>query len=72
MSSFNERFLELKNAHGFTFPYIATLLNLTPRMVKAYAAGTAKPSFNALIALADLFDCSLDYLVGRSDEPKRR
>ena len=72
MSSFAERFSELKTAHNFTFPYIAAQLNLTPRMVKSYAAGTAKPSYNALIALADLFDVSLDYLCGRSDVKERR
>ena len=72
MPSFAERFSELKTDHNFTFPYIAEQLNLTPRMIKSYASGTAKPSYNALIALADLFDCSLDYLCGRSDVKERR
>ena len=34
--------------------------------------GIRKPAFDVLIALADYFDVSLDYLVGRSDEPERR
>ena len=40
--------------------------------MKGYVAGTVKPDFFKLIALADYFDVSLDYLVGRSDDPKRR
>ena len=31
-----------------------------------------EPAYQKLIALADYFDVSLDYLVGRSDDPKRR
>ena len=36
-----------------------------------YEYGEREPSFQKLIALADYFDVSLDYLVGRSDDPTR-
>ena len=35
-----------------------------------YEYGERKPSFDMLIALADYFDVSIDYLVGRTDNPK--
>ena len=34
-------------------------------------AGKNRPDFDGLIALADYFDVSLDYLVGRSDRWER-
>lgn len=36
-----------------------------------YHNGTVRPSLDVLIALADYFDVTLDYLVGRSDNPQR-
>jgi transcriptional regulator with XRE-family HTH domain len=33
--------------------------------------GVVSPSANTLISLADFFEVSLDYLVGRSDNPAR-
>ena len=36
-----------------------------------YEYGKVVPSAAILIALADYFDVSLDYLVGRSDDPQR-
>ena len=71
MDIFCERFKELKQSKNFTYPKLAELLSLNPRTVKGYAAGTIKPDYFKLIALADYFDVSLDYLVGRSDDPKR-
>ena len=34
--------------------------------------GEKQPHLSTLIALADYFDVSLDYLVGRSDDPERK
>lgn len=56
--------------------------NLTPQEIgKATYLGTLRyknletseksPTLEILIALADYFDVSLDYLVGRSDDPAR-
>lgn len=72
MDIFCERFKDLKNSKGFTYPKLAELLGLNPRTVKGYASGTIKPDYFKLIALADYFDVSLDYLVGRSDIQERR
>lgn len=40
-------------------------------MYQFYEYGKNEPTASVLIALADYFDVSLDYLVGRSDEPGR-
>lgn len=50
---------------------IATLLNLPLRTYQSYEYGEALPNIETLAILADFFDVSLDYLVGRSDDPQR-
>ena len=72
MEKFAERYKELKQERSLTYPKVAECLGLKTRVVQRYAAGAAKPDFYGLLALADLFDVSLDYLVGRSDDPARR
>ena len=46
--------------------------NASERVNQDYEYGKVIPSATVLIALADYFDVSLDYLVGRSDDPARR
>ena len=42
------------------------------RLYQSYEYGKVIPTATVIIALADSFDVSLDYLVGRSDVPERR
>jgi transcriptional regulator with XRE-family HTH domain len=38
--------------------------------ISQFASGSNLPSIEKLVAIADHFDVSIDYLVGRSDDPK--
>ncbi|MEV2911020.1 helix-turn-helix transcriptional regulator [Paenibacillus larvae] len=50
---------------------IAEKLGISTRAYRFYETGDRFPDFHGLITLADYFDVSLDYLVGRSDDPRR-
>ena len=51
---------------------IAEQLNIALRQYQRYEYGDSSPTLDVLIALADYFNVSLDYLVGRSDDHERR
>ncbi len=50
---------------------LAELLNITIRQYQRYESGEQEPNIAALITLADHFNVSLDYLVGRSNNQKQ-
>lgn len=72
MASFQERFIELKSQKSVMYKDIAATLGIGVRAVQKYAEGKGYPEYLGLIALADYFNVSIDYLVGRSDNPKRQ
>ena len=61
-----------RKAKNISQKQIAEDLSISLRAYKYYEAGEREPTVSVLIALADYFDVSLDYLVGRSDDPARR
>lgn len=69
---FCDRLSELKQSRGATLSQLAEAVGISTRAIKYYASGEREPSLSTLIALADYFDVSLDYLVGRSEDPARR
>lgn len=48
----------------------AEISGVSERVYQSYEYGKVIPTVTVLIALAEHFDVSLDYLVGRSDNPK--
>lgn len=69
---FAERLKELRTERQVTQLMLAQALGMTDRTFRKYEARSIDPTLSVLIALADYFDVSLDYLVGRSDCPQRR
>lgn len=72
MSAFTERLEALKSEKHIMQKDVSVALGISLRTYQRYEYGEREPSMSTLIALADLFDVSLDYLCGRSDESKRR
>ena len=68
---FFERFDYLLNVKRISAYRLAKEANINERIVGHWKARERKPSFDNLIKLADYFEVSIDYLVGRSDNPER-
>jgi transcriptional regulator with XRE-family HTH domain len=72
MPNLSDRLQELQKQSGILKKDIAQAVGLSIMGYYRYERGEREPSMSTLIALADFFDVSLDYLVGRSDELERR
>ena len=70
MPTFAERLRICRQNKGLTQKQMAAFCNVTERHYQVYESGANWPRADGLIALADFFDVSLDYLVGRSANPE--
>ena len=72
MISFSDRLRAIRKNQSSTQKQVATAIGTSEQNYQRYERGSSQPTLPVLIALADYFDVSLDYLVGRSDDPIRR
>lgn len=70
-SVFAKRLSLLINKNKVSKQSVANAINISRQAVSQFANGENLPSVEKLVALADFFDVSLDYMVGRSDDPHR-
>ncbi len=47
-------------------------IGISLKQIQRYESNDSEPTLSVLLHLADFFDVSLDYLVGRSDTAERR
>jgi len=66
------RLKQLRKENNIMAKSIAELLQITYRTYQKYETGEIDPPTSKTIALADYFDVSIDYLVGRSDNPEHK
>ena len=70
--NFSERLSDLRKQRGLSLAALGGILGVTDEAVRLLEKAKRSPSFEVLCALADYFEVSIDYLVGRSDDPERR
>ena len=71
MFIFGEHLRNIRKSRHLTQKQLAINIGASERGIQQYELGERKPAYDMLLALADYFDVSLDYLVGRSDDPTR-
>lgn len=68
MTDFHIRLKEVRIMRKKKLKEAAACLGIQVRSYQAYESGDREPGVKNLIALADFYDVSLDYLMGRTDE----
>lgn len=66
-----ERLVYLRKSNNLTQKQLSIELGLSEVAIQNYESNRRRPAYDVLIALADYFNVSLDYLCARSDDPKR-
>ena len=63
------RLKELRKSKGYTQKQLANILKISERNYQNYEYGKLEPNLSNLSIIADYLDCSVDYLLGRTDNP---
>lgn len=64
------RIKELRKSKHISQQKMAMDLNTNQNTISRYETGIREPGIAELIRIADYFDVSIDYLVGRTDNPR--
>ena len=67
LSKFAERLIDLIKENDLNAERLAKFLGIAPTVVRRWCLSNKDAYISSLVKLADYFDCSLDYLTGRSD-----
>lgn len=66
--SIAKRLIALREKYNFSQSDIARQIGVTPALISAYENQERRPSLDKLVALADIFHVSTDYILGRSSK----
>lgn len=66
-----EKLLNLRQAKKVTQQVVADYVGISRATYAQYEAGTRSPGRNVLQKLADYYDVTTDYILGRTDDSRR-
>ena len=66
---FTDRLREIMQTNNITAYRIAKVTGISQGLMAEYHRGDKIPTVNNLIKIADYLGCSVDYLLGRTDNP---
>lgn len=67
MATFSERLLQLRKDKGLSQEAVAKEVGITSRTYQRYESGEREAAISTLTRIANFYEVSIDYLVGRTD-----
>ena len=61
------RLKELRQQNGYTQKELSKLVNYSQNLISTWESGIHEPNIKALISLANIFNVSVDYLIGNEN-----
>lgn len=71
MAKFGERLRSLRTSHDLSQMDLAKQLKISKSSINMYERCEREPNLVMLEAIADFFNVDLDYLLGKSDYPRK-
>ncbi|MBP5467027.1 MAG: helix-turn-helix transcriptional regulator [Clostridia bacterium] len=67
MSKFSENLIRLRKEKGLTQQGLAYHLDITQQCISEWENDKIEPTMSNLVRIADCFEVSIDFLVGRKE-----
>ncbi len=67
MSEFSQNLVRLRKENNISQQKLAKLIGVTQQCVSEWEKDNIEPTLSNLVKLANVFDISIDFLVGRKD-----
>lgn len=64
-----EQLKKLRKAKGLTQKQLASLIHCAEATISQYETGKRAPSYEALLRISEELDTSVDYLLGKTNDP---
>lgn len=64
---FPKRLKELRLQYGYTQNQVAEFLHIKQQSYTRYEYGTGEPNLQTLVLLSEIFNVSVDYLLGKEN-----
>lgn len=71
MSNLSTRLRELRNSAGLSQQALADYTSVSKSSINMYERGDREPGIDTIEIFADYFNVDLDYLLGKSDVPRK-
>lgn len=69
--TFGERLKELRKKRSLTQSQLGARLNVTKASISGYENDTRSPDRETLVKIAEIFNVSTDYLLGRTEDKEK-